>query len=227
MTNGKFLAKTNRRTINALILFLVGIVFFYSTSCNAINLGVQAFQIPKTPSKTILSTNNSPAIATTSFLKLPNDGPANFVQPPVPINNSSFKQLSVPHDGPVHFKQTFVPNENSSFKQLSVPHSGPAHFKQTFVPTTTTSTGLQAYNDHPSSLNDITAPQAFSAMTAITTATMTQVHAITTAITKATLLKLDKCFLHPTKTGAINSTIKSESLLFHARFGSAITTQPG
>jgi hypothetical protein len=45
--------------------------------------------------------------------------------------------------------------------------------------------------DHHSSLNDVTAPQAFSA-TATTTATMTQVPVITTAITKATLLKLDK-----------------------------------
>jgi hypothetical protein len=35
---------------------------------------------------------------------------------------------------------------------------------------------------------------------------------------------LDKCFLHPTKTGTNNSTIKSESLLLHAQIGSAITT---
>jgi hypothetical protein len=73
-------------------------------------------------------------------------------------------------------------------------------------------------------LNDVTAPQAFSAMTATMTATITKVPAITTAITKAKLLKLDKCFLHPTKTDANNARIQSESLLRHAQNGSAITT---
>ncbi len=53
---------------------------------------------------------------------------------------------------------------------------------------------------------------------------MTQVLTITTAITKAKLLKLVECFLHPAKTGANNATNKSESLLLHALFGSAITT---
>jgi hypothetical protein len=48
-------------------------------------------------------------------------------------------------------------------------------------------------------LNDITAPQAFSATTAITAATMTQVPAITTAITNATLLKLEKSSCIPLK----------------------------
>ncbi len=52
---------------------------------------------------------------------------------------------------------------------------------------------------------------------------MTKVPAMTTAITKATI-KLIECFLHPAKTGANNATNKSESLLLHALFGSAITT---
>jgi hypothetical protein len=121
----------------------------------------------------------------------------------------------------VHFKQTFVPNDNSSLKQLSIPHKGPAHFKQTFVPTTTTTTGLQAYDAHHSSLNDITAPQAFSATTAITTAMMTQVPAITAAIAKAIQNKLDQCILHPTNMPANNATLKS--LLVHSQTGSAIT----
>jgi hypothetical protein len=116
---------------------------------------------------------------------------------------------------------------------LQLPHNGPAHFKQTFVPIIISSTGIQADNDCHSSLNDVTSPQALSATTATTTgtmtqvhaiATMTQVHAIATATTKAKLLKLDECFLHPEKTGANNSTIKSESLLLHAQIGSAITT---
>jgi hypothetical protein len=107
----------------------------------------------------------------------------------------------------------------SNFLQL--PHDGPVHFKQTFVPTTTASAGIQADSNHHSSLNAITSSQALSATTATTTATttqvhtivtMTQVHAIATATTKAKLLKLDECFLHPTKTGANNATIKSESL---------------
>jgi hypothetical protein len=140
------------------------------------------------PSKTILFTNNGPAITTSSFLQLPNDRPA-------------------------HFKQLPVPNDDSVLTILQI-----------CISMTPTSTGLQAYNDHHSSLKNVTAPQAFSATTAIMTATMTQYPAITTAITKATLLKLDKCFLHPAKVSANNSTIKSESLLLHAQFGSAITT---
>jgi hypothetical protein len=55
-------------------------------------------------------------------------------------------------------------------------------------------------------------------------ATMTQVPAITTATTKAKLLKLDEWFLHPAKSSANNATIKSESLLLHDQFSSAILT---
>jgi hypothetical protein len=51
MTNGKSLAKMNQRTDFALITFLVWILSFHSTSCNAFIFGVQAFQSPKTPSK--------------------------------------------------------------------------------------------------------------------------------------------------------------------------------
>jgi hypothetical protein len=76
MTNGKSLAKTNQRTINALIAFLVYIMFFHSTHCNAFVLGVQASQSPKTPSMTIQLTNNNHAITTSSFLQLPDNSPA-------------------------------------------------------------------------------------------------------------------------------------------------------
>jgi hypothetical protein len=138
------------------------------------------------PSKTILFTNNGPAITTSSFLQLPNDNPS--------------KQHPAPNDSPT--KQHPVPNDNSAFT-----------FLQICIPMATTSTGLQASNRHHPSLNDVTCPQAFYALTAITTATMTQVPAITTAITKATL-KLDKCFLHPTKTGANNATIKVKVFCF-------------
>ncbi len=110
---------------------------------------------------------------------------------------------------------------DSPAKQPPVQHNGPAQFKQLSVPMTTTSTGLQADNDRHSSLNDITAPQAFPATTATMTATMTQVPAMTTAIKKATVKHVE-CFLHPAKTGANNATVKNESLLLHAKIGSAI-----
>ncbi len=54
MTNGKPLAKTNQRIIHSLIVFLVWIVFFHSTSCSAFVFGVQASQrSPKTPDNSI------------------------------------------------------------------------------------------------------------------------------------------------------------------------------
>jgi hypothetical protein len=69
MIIGKSLAKMNRGTTNAFIAFLVWIVFFYSTSCNAFVLGVQALRNPKTLNKydsisfeTISKNGNSHAI---------------------------------------------------------------------------------------------------------------------------------------------------------------------
>jgi hypothetical protein len=120
------------------------------------------------------------------------------------------KTIQLPNDSPA--KQGPVPNDDSALTILQI-----------CIPTTTSSTGLQASNNHHSSLNDVTAPQVFSATTATMTTTMTQVPTITTAITKATI-KLVECFLHPAKTGANNTTNKSESPLLHALFGSAITT---
>ncbi len=87
-------------------------MFFHSTSCNAFVFGVQAFWSPKTSSKTILFTNNSPAITASSFLQLPDNSPA--------ITTSSFLQL--PNDSTV--KQRLDPNDDnpaittSSFLQL-------------------------------------------------------------------------------------------------------------
>ncbi len=69
MTIGKSLAKLSRGTTNAFIAFLVWIVFFHSTSCNAFVLGVQALRNPKTLNKidsfsfeTISKNRNSHAI---------------------------------------------------------------------------------------------------------------------------------------------------------------------
>ncbi len=90
MTNGKSLAKTNWRTIHSLITFLVWFLSVHSTSYNAFVFGVQASQrSPKTPSKTIQLTNNGPATITSSFLQLPNDGPAHFEQLCIPTTKAS------------------------------------------------------------------------------------------------------------------------------------------
>ncbi len=62
-----------------------------------------------------------------------------------------------------------IHDSSAHSQQLYVPHDGPAHFKQLYVPTTAKSTGLQAYDDHHSSSNDVTAPQALSASTATKT----------------------------------------------------------
>jgi hypothetical protein len=95
MTNGESLAKMNRRTIFALIVFLLLSTSFHSTSCNSFIFGIQTSQrSPKMPSKTILFLNKGSAITLSSFLQLPNDSPAN--------------QRPVPHDGPAHFKQLSV-----------------------------------------------------------------------------------------------------------------------
>jgi hypothetical protein len=174
-------------------------VFFHSTSCNAFVFGVQDSQrSPKLPSKTIQLTNNGPATKTSSFLQLPNDG----------------------H---VHFEQLCIPTTTASIR-IQADNDHHSNLNDVTASTTTAFTGLQADNDDHSTLNDVTNPQAFSALTATTTATMTQVLAKTTAITKVIQNKLDECFLHPAKTSASNATNKSESILLHALFGSAITT---
>jgi hypothetical protein len=84
------------------------------------------------------------------------------------------KTIQLPNDSPA--KQHLVPNDDSALTILQI-----------CIPTTTISTGLQASNNCHSSLNDVTAPQAFPTTTATMTATMTQVPAITTAITKGDL----------------------------------------
>jgi hypothetical protein len=133
MTNGESLAKMNQRTIYSLISFLVWIVFFHSTSCNAFIFGVQASQrSPKTSSKTIQSTNNGPATTTSSFLQLPNDGPAHFEQLRIPMITASTGQQA--------------DNDHHSI------------LNDVTTPTSTTSTGQQADNDRHSTLNDITTP---------------------------------------------------------------------
>ena len=108
-------------------------------------------------------TNDGPA-STIEQLSVPDNGPANTTSSFLQLPNNS-EHLSVSDNGPAI--------TTSSFLQL--PKDSPAHFKWTFIPTTTASTGLQADNDCHSSLNDVTAPQAFPATTATMTATMIQV----------------------------------------------------
>jgi hypothetical protein len=145
------------------------------------------------PGKTNLFLINGPATITSSFLKLPNDNPVHFEQLPVPNEDS-------------YFKQTFVPMTTAS-TGLQADNDCHSILNDVTAPMTAASTGLQADNDCHSILNDVVSPQAFSALSATLTATMTQVPAITTAITKGTI-KLDECFLHPAKTGANNATNK-------------------
>jgi hypothetical protein len=115
-----------------------------------------------------------------------------------------------PNDDPAStIEQLSVPNDGpaSTIQQLYVPNNGPAHFKQLSVP--------------------MTAPQAFSATTATTTATMTQVPATRTATTNAPRNQLVKCeatqtqhktrspsILHPVKKAANYATQRNLLLYF-------------
>ncbi len=215
MTNGESLAKMNQRTNFALITFLVCILSFHSTSCNAFIFGVQAFQSPKTPSKinNALSfggkSNKSFDNETVSTFQLvvvsianeylkgsTNDSPA-FEPLPVPNNSPAFEQLLVPNDSPASIiKQLSVPRDcpASTIEQLSVPNDSPVHFKQLSVP--------------------MTASQAFSATTATTTVDKTPVPTTMKATTKVILLKLDNCLLHPAKSAANHATSRNLLLFF-------------
>ncbi len=125
------------------------------------------------------------------------------------------KTIQLTNNGPAITSSSFLQLQNDSpAKQCPVPNNGPAHFKQlsVVIPMTTASTGLRTDSDRHSSLNDVTAPQAFPSMNATMTATMTQVPALTTAITKATL-KLVECFLHPAKSSTSNATTHDLILL--------------
>jgi hypothetical protein len=201
MTNGKSLVKTNRITIHSHIAFLVWIVFFHSTSCNAFVFGVQASQrSPKMPSKTIL---------------LLNDGPAHFKQLPVLSNSpaiitSSFLQLPV--DSPA--KQHPVSNNDSALIVLQI-----------CIPITTASNGLQADNDHHSILNDVTETpiwhQAFdntlSRRLIVNVSNITSIPALNVLLTSK--------YLHPAGGMMAHTDATPTSLLlFHVKDDTVITT---
>jgi hypothetical protein len=203
MTNGESLAKMNQRTNFALITFLVWILSFHSTSCNAFIFGVHAFQSPKTPSKI----NNPLSFGGKSNKSFDNETVSTFQLVVVSVankylkgstnNSPAFEPLPVPNNSPASIiEQLSVPNDGPAFtiEQLSVPNDGPAHFKQLSIPTT--------------------APQAFSATTATTTVIKTPVPMTMTATTKAILLKLDNCLLHPAKSAANNATPRNLLLFF-------------
>ena len=140
MTNGDSLTKTNRGTMNSLIVFLLWIVFFHSTSCNAFVFGVQSFQSQKMLNKidffifeTISKNGNSHAIDKMSQIKeeerlilLPNNGPAtetsSFLQHPNNDGPAQFKQLSVSNDGraitTLSFLHLHVPFRTATHKKL-------------------------------------------------------------------------------------------------------------
>jgi hypothetical protein len=109
MTNGECLAKTNQRTnYGTHCIFCVDCVLsLHKLQC--ICFRSTSFLKPNDLKQDNFFTNNSPAIAISSFLQLSNDGPAHFGQLPVLNDDPAFKQFSIPHDGPAHFKQLSVP----------------------------------------------------------------------------------------------------------------------
>ena len=138
--NGKSLAKMNQGTSNALIAFLVWIVFFHSTSCNAFVLGVQGFWSPKTPStinnvlsfggkanksfdnEIVSSFQSVVKSVANKFLKgSTNDNPA-FEQLSVPVDSPAFEQLPVPNDHSPASEQLHVPNDALAITTLTFLH---------------------------------------------------------------------------------------------------------
>ncbi len=120
---GKSLVKMNQWTINALIAFLVWIVFFHSSSCNAFVLGVQVFCSPKTPSKI----NNALSFGGKSNKSFNNETVSSFQLVVASITNKFLKGSTndSPEKGSPAFEQLPVPNDHSSaFKQLSVSNDG-------------------------------------------------------------------------------------------------------
>jgi hypothetical protein len=113
----------NQGTINALIAFLVWIVFFHSSSCNAFVLGVQVFCSPKTPSKI----NNALSFGGKSNKSFNNETVSSFQLVVASITNKFLKGSTndSPEKGSPAFEQLPVPNDHSSaFKQLSVSNDG-------------------------------------------------------------------------------------------------------
>jgi hypothetical protein len=125
MAIGKSLTKINQGRINALIGFLVWIVFFHSSSCNAFVLGVQVFCSPKTPSKI----NNALSFGGKSNKSFDNETVSSFQLVVAFVSNKFLKDSTnySPEKGSPSFKQLPVPNDhNPAFKQLSVSNDGHA-----------------------------------------------------------------------------------------------------
>jgi hypothetical protein len=146
MTNGESLAKMNQRTNFALIKFLVWILSFHSTSCNAFIFGVQAFQSPKTPSKI----NNALSFGSKSNKSFNNETVSTFQLVVISIANEYLKGST--NDSPASIiEQLFVLNDGptSTIEQLSVPNKRPCAFQAAFCPNDCTSSLLRnnCYNN--------------------------------------------------------------------------------
>jgi hypothetical protein len=136
MANGESLAKMNRRTTFTLMTFLVWILSFHPTSCNAFVLGVQASRrSPKTPSTTIQLLNDSPAF---EQLSVPNDTCAiatlSFLYFHVPTNaTSTATGLRIRHD-----------SRQTKLNEVTIAHvsatTAKTTAKMTQVPTTRSAT---------------------------------------------------------------------------------------
>ncbi len=200
MTNGDSLTKTNRGTMNSLIVFLLWIVFFHSTSCNAFVFGVQSFQSQKMLNKidffifeTISKNGHSHAIDKMSQIKeeerlilLPNNGPA--------TETSSFSQHPN-NDGPAQFKQLSVSNDGRaittlSFLHLHVPFRTATHKKLLLLPVLEGSSIIMATH-------------------------MTHANFLLLSIRDNPAITVDN--------SAITTATRTQNLLLYAQIGSAIT----
>jgi hypothetical protein len=124
-TIGKSLAKLNQGTINALIVFLVWIVFFHSSSYNAFVLEVQVFCSSKTPSKI----NNALYFSGKSNKSFNNETVSSFRLVAASVSNEFLKGSTngSPEKGSPAFEQLPVPNDhNLAFEQLPIPSDGRA-----------------------------------------------------------------------------------------------------
>jgi hypothetical protein len=205
-------------TINALIAFLVWIVFFHSSSCNAFVLGVQVFHSPQTPSKINnfgIKSNKSFNNETVSSFQLVVASVATKFLKGSTSNSPAFEQLPVPNDHSTAFKQLSVSNDGRaitalSFLHLHIPFRMATHTNHSSVLNPVThATSLFLLRDKDNS--EITAPSLLLPFDQDNSAIMTATHA-------SLLLPFNQ------DKSAIMTATHAQNLLLYAQIGSAITT---
>ncbi len=159
MTNGKSLAQMNQRTIFALIAFLVWIVSFHSTCCNAFVFGIQASQrSPKMPSKTALFLNNGSALqpqVSCSFqmtaLRILSSFTSQWLQHLLDNRQTTIAT-------PLWMTSQLQQLQQTASTGQQADNARHSTLNDVTTPTNKASTGLQADNDHHSILNGVTSP---------------------------------------------------------------------